>query len=92
MNLLLNKLHTVGRNSKLTIILLNDLILGLLCWLVFGPPMATFIASEFSTGILEIFYSEWLSFFKYRPLLQLLLLLQFFSDVADVADVAGVKD
>ena len=43
--------------------LANDFLLALICWLVFGPPMATYIASEFSTGIFEIFYSEWTSFF-----------------------------
>lgn len=62
MNLLVNKLHTINRNSKLAIMLTNDLLLGLACWLIFGPPMATFIASEFSSGILKIFYSEWPSF------------------------------
>ena len=90
MNLLLNKLHTVGRNSKLTIILLNDLILGLLCWLVFGPPMATFIASEFSTGILEIFYSEWLSFFI--PIMCSLAYLYFFGFYKSLIKFFDSKD
>ena len=57
------KLHSLNRTQKSAVILLNDFVLALICWLVFGPPMATYIASEFSTGILEILYSEWESFF-----------------------------
>ena len=57
------KLHSLNRTQKSTVILLNDFALALICWLVFGPPMATYIASEFSTGILEILFSEWQSFF-----------------------------
>ena len=57
------KLHSLNRTQKSAVILLNDFALALVCWLVFGPPMATYIASEFSTGILKILYSEWQSFF-----------------------------
>ena len=58
MNLLVNNLHTLGRNSKLLMMLSNDVLLALVCWVIFGPPMATVIASEFSSGILEILYLE----------------------------------
>ena len=56
------KTHNLSRKSKLLVVLINDFLLALICWLVFGPPMATYIASEFSTGILDIFMREWLSF------------------------------
>ena len=62
MNSVLSELSRLNRKSKLYIVLLNDFIFALICWLVFGPPMATYIASEFSTGIFEIFRSEWKSF------------------------------
>ena len=52
----------LSRKSKLLLVLANDFLLALICWLVFGPPMATYIASEFSTGIFDIFIREWLSF------------------------------
>ncbi|MDA9306889.1 polysaccharide biosynthesis protein [Gammaproteobacteria bacterium] len=52
----------LSRKSKLLLVLTNDFLLALICWLVFGPPMATYIASEFSTGISDIFFREWLSF------------------------------
>jgi len=55
-------LLNLQRRIKLAIIILNDLLLALVCWLVFGPPMATYIASEFSTGVFEIFASQWKSF------------------------------
>ena len=55
-------LSNLSLKTKRVIILGNDFISALICWLVFGPPMATFIASEFSTGIFIILFSEWLSF------------------------------
>lgn len=55
-------LSSLNPKIKLAIIIGNDFSAALICWMVFGPPMATFIASEFSTGILVILFSEWLSF------------------------------
>ena len=54
--------QNLSRKSKLLAVLTNDFLLALICWLVFGPPMATYIASEFSTGILDILIREWISF------------------------------
>ncbi|EKO36037.1 polysaccharide biosynthesis protein [SAR86 cluster bacterium SAR86E] len=54
--------QSFSRKQKIFIVLLNDLIIALVCWIVFGPPMATFIASEFSESIIGIFYKEWRSF------------------------------
>ena len=62
MNSILNQISTLDRKYKLLIVVSNDLFFALICWLVFGPPMATYIASEFSTGIFEIFKNEWKSF------------------------------
>tara|TARA_B100001250_G_scaffold73234_1_gene59768 strand:+ start:1269 stop:3170 length:1902 start_codon:yes stop_codon:yes gene_type:complete len=56
-------LSSLNRKTKFLIVVLNDFTFALICWLVFGPPMATYIASEFSTGIFEIFIDEWKSFF-----------------------------
>tara|TARA_Y200000002_G_scaffold170889_1_gene141038 strand:- start:3279 stop:5183 length:1905 start_codon:yes stop_codon:yes gene_type:complete len=63
MDLIVSKLKALGRKQKLIFIILSDFVLAFICWLVFGPPMATFIASEFSSNLLEIFYSNWRSFF-----------------------------
>jgi len=52
----------IGHKQKKLIIFANDFILALICWLVFGPPMATVIASEFSSGVFEILLGEWQSF------------------------------
>ncbi len=52
----------IGHKQKKLIIFVNDFILALICWLVFGPPMATVIASEFSSGVFEILFGEWQSF------------------------------
>ena len=52
----------IGHKQKKLIIFANDFILALICWLVFGPPMATVIASEFSSGVFDILLGEWQSF------------------------------
>jgi FlaA1/EpsC-like NDP-sugar epimerase len=62
MNPAIKKLKNLNRKNKLFLVMLNDFLLALVCWLVFGPPIATYIASEFSSGILEILKSEWKSF------------------------------
>jgi FlaA1/EpsC-like NDP-sugar epimerase len=54
--------QSFSRKQKIFIVLLNDIFIALVCWIVFGPPMATFIASEFSESITGIFYKEWISF------------------------------
>ena len=63
MNLIASLLKNLDRKQKLAFIIFSDFVLALICWLVFGPPMATYIASEFSSSVLDILYSEWKSFF-----------------------------
>tara|TARA_B110000003_G_scaffold190941_1_gene189711 strand:+ start:813 stop:2717 length:1905 start_codon:yes stop_codon:yes gene_type:complete len=63
MNLIASFLKNLDRKQKLAFIIFSDFVLALICWLVFGPPMATYIASEFSSNVLDILYSEWKSFF-----------------------------
>ena len=70
------QLSLLNRRSKLCIVLLNDFIFALICWLVFGPPMATYLASEFSTGIFKILTSQWQSF-VFPALLSILYLYIF---------------
>lgn len=63
MSLIASLLKNLDRKQKLAFIIFSDFVLALICWLVFGPPMATYIASEFSSSVLDILYSEWKSFF-----------------------------
>ena len=84
------KLQNLSRRSKLLVILCNDFFLGLLCWLVFGPPMATYIASEFSTGILEILVSEWISFVL--PILAAMIYLYVFGFYKSLIKFFDSKD
>ena len=61
MNLIGNTLNALPRKKKTVLVLFNDLLLAFICWLVFGPPMATVISTEFSanfqTLILEQIHS-----------------------------------
>lgn len=63
MNSIASHLKNLDRKQKLAFIIFSDFVLALICWLVFGPPLATYIASEFSSNLMEIFYLNWQSFF-----------------------------
>ena len=56
------KISSLRRELKLLLIIASDCFLAFTCWAVFGPPMATMIASEFSTGVFDILFREWQSF------------------------------
>ena len=62
MSIAFDRLSKLDRKVKILVILVNDFLCALICWLVFGPPMATYIVSEFSTGIFQIIASEWKAF------------------------------
>jgi FlaA1/EpsC-like NDP-sugar epimerase len=51
MNLIGKTLNALPRKKKTILVLLNDLFLSFICWLVFGPPMATILATEFSASL-----------------------------------------
>ena len=61
MNLIGKTLNALPRKKKTVLVLLNDLFLSFICWLVFGPPMATILSAELSatlpTLILDQIYS-----------------------------------
>ena len=61
MNLIGKTLNALPRKKKTVLVLLNDLFLSFICWLVFGPPMATILSTELSatlpTLILDQIYS-----------------------------------
>jgi FlaA1/EpsC-like NDP-sugar epimerase len=62
MNLIGTKLNSLQRKQKTILVLLNDLLLSFVCWIVFGPPMATIISSELSADLWSIIESQKYSF------------------------------
>ena len=90
MNFIVSTLNQLERKQKLLIVLVNDVLLALVCWIVFGPPMATYIASEFSNGILDIFYDQWESFLF--PLLLSISYLYFFGFYKSLIKFFDSKD
>ena len=90
MNAIGIKLSSLNRKTKFLIVVLNDLFFAFLCWLVFGPPMASYIASEFTTGIFEIFYDEWRSFLF--PVLIAILYLYIFGFYKSLIKFFDSKD
>jgi FlaA1/EpsC-like NDP-sugar epimerase len=80
----------IGYYQKKLIIYANDFLLALICWLVFGPPMATVIASEFSSGIFDILLREWKSFVI--PILLAQTYLYFFGFYKTIIKFFDSKD
>jgi len=77
MNLIGTKLNSLDRRYKTILVLLNDLFLAFICWLVFGPPMATIISNKSSNNLIELLQSQMLSFFL--PAFLFLFYLYFFG-------------
>jgi len=90
MNFLATTLNQLGRRQKLIIVLLNDTLLALICWIVFGPPMATYIASEFSNEMVDIFFDQWQSFIF--PLIFSISFLYFFGFYKSLIKFFDSKD
>ena len=62
MNLIGTKLNSLDRRYKTILVLLNDMFLAFICWLVFGPPMATMISNNNLNGLIELLQSQIYSF------------------------------
>ena len=62
MNLIGNTLNALPRKKKTVLVLFNDLLLAFICWLVFGPPMATVISTEFSANFQTLILGQIHSF------------------------------
>ncbi|MDC3379815.1 polysaccharide biosynthesis protein [Gammaproteobacteria bacterium] len=58
MNFIGKTLNDLPRKKKSVLVICNDLFLSLICWLVFGPPMATMISSEFSSDFSALIYQQ----------------------------------
>jgi len=76
MNLIGTKLNSLTRPVKTLLVLLNDLFLAFVCWLVFGPPMATVISDQNSFNLLDVIFSQ-IYTFVFPALLFLLYLYLF---------------
>ena len=77
MNFIGTKLNSLNRRIKTILVLSNDLFLAFICWLVFGPPMATIISNQNTNNLLEILFSQIYSFIF--PALLFLCYFYFFG-------------
>ena len=62
MNKLAYILRDLSRTQKLIILVISDFIVAFLCWIVFGPPFAVMIASNFSTSLYQLIQENIFSF------------------------------
>jgi FlaA1/EpsC-like NDP-sugar epimerase len=58
MNFIGKTLNDLPRRKKSVLVICNDLFLSFVCWLVFGPPMATVLSSEFSSEFSALIYQQ----------------------------------
>jgi len=90
MRFLILKLNHLGPKQKLAILILNDVLSALVCWIVFGPPLATYISSEFTNGLMNIFFTQWKTFFF--PILFSLFFLYLFGFYKSLIKFFDSKD
>ena len=57
-----NTLKNLTRRNKLILLILTDCIIAFLCWVVFGPPFAFMIATNFESSLLKLIQDNILSF------------------------------
>ena len=62
MNIIGKTLNNLPRKKKSILVVFNDFLLAFLCWLVFGPPMATALSSNFSGSLLMLVKEQIYSF------------------------------
>jgi len=55
-------LINLSRRGKIIVLVLADCLIGLLCWIVFGPPLSLLIATNFQTSLLDLIISNYISF------------------------------
>ena len=90
MRFLILKLNHLGAKQKLAILMLNDVLSALVSWIVFGPPLATYISSEFTNGLMNIFFTQWKTFFF--PILFSLFFLYLFGFYKSLIKFFDSKD
>ena len=56
------KIKSFSRNKKMLIISFVDLLLALLCWIIFGPILSALLITNFEVDLLEIFILNYLNF------------------------------
>ena len=57
-----NFLINLSRRKKLFVLVMADLCIAFFCWVVFGPPLSLLIATNFQTSLLELIYTNYISF------------------------------
>ncbi len=57
-----NFLINLSRRKKLFVLVIADLCIAFFCWVVFGPPLSLLIATNFQTSLLELIYTNYISF------------------------------
>ena len=55
-------LKELTRKQKLALLITSDLIIAFLCWVVFGPPLAFLIATNFSSSLWFLIQQNIVSF------------------------------
>lgn len=76
-NLTRQRLRLLSSQSKVILMILNDIMMAMTAWIVFGPPLINYIGTEFSYPILETIYDQFFQFFI--PTLSAIFFMWFFG-------------
>ncbi len=56
MNEIIPLVKSLSKKNKILIMILVDAVLAFACWLIFGPPITVYLASNFELNLSEIIY------------------------------------
>ena len=73
-------LINLSRRQKIIALVLSDFSLALLCWIIFGPPFTFLIASNFENTLIELIFSNYVSFVIPFLLTFIYFIFQDFTD------------
>ena len=61
-NIIRHRLQILSAKSKLVLLMLSDMTMAMIAWVVFGPPLINFIATEFKYSILSTIFNQFFQF------------------------------
>jgi FlaA1/EpsC-like NDP-sugar epimerase len=76
-NIIRHRLQILSAKSKLVLLMLSDMTMAMIAWVVFGPPLINFIATEFKYSILSTIFNQFFQFLI--PALSALFFMWFFG-------------
>ena len=61
-NIIRERIRSLSTRAKLLLLINSDLLMAMMSWIIFGPPLINFIGTEFRYSIFETIFNQFLQF------------------------------